>query len=699
MKPLRFFGLLTALFALTALLFMSACHRKDRSSSDAAPPFSATLVKSVDAIDLEKRIKAELTRRYERQYAGCLYTGPGIYIMPPGPGPVVAQQDSTTSGSGSADVTHSETNVQEKGVDEGDLVKTDGLFIYLARGSHFFILKANPAADMAIVSQIDLKEPISELHSSGTGSLVSVITISYGSPFMTTASTMPVLTRTSPVTRLYTYDVTNAAAPVRTASVDFPGHLRGSRRINNTIYLVTDHTIDIPSPVYPWNYLQQGTYDQTAFNTACAQARDENIRNVAALTLDQLLPAYTTTLYAGGVAGAPSTLPAVGYTDVFIPEFGNGMDLSLVFSIDVSSQTPAIASAGLLSSWGGIYMSQESLYLTSDNYWRWIEPMAGADMPPANPEPRTAVHKFSIAGTDGKPLYRGSGVVDGWLNNRFSMSEYQGHLRIGTTRGGWWGERVSNQLAILAENDGQLAETGKLTGIAPDERIYSMRFDRDRGYMVTFRRVDPLFTLDLSDTANPRLAGEIKVSGFATYIHLLGADRLLTVGQSADSFGRTTGNKLQLFNVSDLTAPTLLAEHELGPGWSSALYDPHAFLYYEPFGVLTIPYYSYATLASGYTYTSGLMVFTVEASSISPRAGGIITSPTITTNYGYSYNDTVDRSVIIGNTIYALAHRSVTAADATQLDFITTVALPESYNYYPYGPVSVGIGGGTTISQ
>jgi uncharacterized secreted protein with C-terminal beta-propeller domain len=681
-------------FALSVLFAVTACNSRD-NGGDSPPPFSATLVKSVDAIDLEKRIKAELTRRYERQYAGCLYTGSGIYIMPPGPGPVVAQQDSTTSGSGSADVTHSETNVQEKGVDEGDLVKTDGAFIYLARGSHFFILKANPAAETTLVSDMDLKEPISELHLSTN--LVSVITTSYGNPFMTTAATMPVLMRTRPITRLYTYDVANAAVPVLTASVDFPGILRGSRRINNTIYLVTDHTIDIPSPVYPWNYLQLGRLDQTTFNTACAQAREENLKNVEALTLDQLLPAYTATLFTGGVAGTPSAVPAVEYTDVFIPEFGNGMDLSLVFSIDFSSQAPAIASSALLSSWGGIYMTTESLYLTSDNHWRWIEPMAGVDMPPANPEPRTAVHKFAIAGTDGKPLYRGSGVVDGWLNNRFSMSEYLGNLRIGTTRGGWWGEGISNQLAILAEKNGQLAETGKLTGIAPGERIYSMRFDRDRGYMVTFRRIDPLFTLDLSDPANPRLAGEIAVNGFATYIHLLGTDRLLTVGQSADSFGRATGNKLQLFSVSDLAAPTLLSDYELGPGWSSALYDPHAFLYYEPLGILTVPYYSDrfdANLASGYTYTSGLRVFTVGPSSISPRGSGIITSPTVTS--GYFYHDTVDRSVIIGNTIYALAHRSVTAADADQLNFIKTVALPESYNY---GPVGVGVGGGVAIAQ
>ena len=133
-------------------------------------------------------------------------------------------------------------------------------------------------------------------------------------------------------------------------------------------------------------------------------------------------------------------------------------------------------------------MNTESLYLASDNNWWWIEPLSDAAAPQQNPEPRTAVHKFSVNTTDGKPIYRGSGMVDGWVNDRFSMSDYLGYLRIGTTRGGWWGEGRSNQLAVLSENDGKLVENGKITGLAPTERIYSMRYDRERGYMVTFRK-------------------------------------------------------------------------------------------------------------------------------------------------------------------------------------------------------------------
>jgi len=305
--------------------------------------------------------------------------------------------------------------------------------------------------------------------------------------------------------------------------------------------------------------------------------------------------------------------------------------------------------------------------------------------PAVNPEPWTALHKFALANGIGAPLYKGSGMVTGWLNDQFSMGEYNGYLRIGTTRGGWWGEGTSNRLAILAEESGALVEKGRIEGLAQGEKIYSMRFDRDRGYMVTFRQTDPLFTFDLSDPLNPRKAGEIKVEGFATYIHLVGQDnnRLLTVGRSADSTGRVNGNKLQLFDVTNLAAPALLGDFELGEGWSAALYDYHAFLYYEPLEILAIPYYSYGS--SPGLYSSGLRVFNVNESGISQR--GVIPAQPISSGYG-AYDDTVDRSVIIGTDIYAIAHRTVTVAGTDQLDIKKVVSLPEGYgNYALFGPV------------
>ena len=642
------------------LLLLSAC-----SDDGGQPPLiSPQLLKAASSTELETRLKAELGKSYQRQETRYLYAGMGGGpVAGGGPGGALAPQDSVNTS-----LPHSETNVQETGVDEGDLVKTDGSFIFLARGSRFLVLQARPPEGTVIVSDIDLQEPISELHL--VASRLTVIT----SPFTVTGP---------PVTRLSFYDVAAPVTPVLTARFDFPGTIQGSRRINDTIYVVTNHRIDLSTPVSPWDYLPAGTYDQKAFIAASAKATAENLRQIDALTLGNLLPTYSRTIYSGGVGGTPNVSPAVGVGDLYLPETGNGTDLSLVFAIDTTPAEPVVTSSGVLSAWCRLYMSPENLYLASGNDWNWIEPIAGSSRPADNPEPWTTLHKFTVANGVGQPLYRGSGVVNGWLNDQFSMGEYNGNLRIGTTRGGWWGEGISNQLAILAEQEGKLIETGKIEGLAPGERIYAMRFDRERGYMVTFRQTDPLFTFDLSDPAHPRTVGELKVDGFATYMQLIGENnnRLLTIGRSAAATGRVIGNKLQLFDVTSLAAPLLLGSFELGEGWSAALYDHHAFLFYEPLGLLTIPYHSYDFTPAG--YNAGLRVFNVGAGTIALH--GTIPVLAVSTGYG-PYADTVDRAVIIGTDIYSLAHRSVTVAGA---DLVTkkVVGLPEGYGYYNFtGP-------------
>ena len=160
----------------------------------------------------------------------------------------------------------------------------------------------------------------------------------------------------------------------------------------------------------------------------------------------------------------------------------------------------------------------------------------------------------------GIPVYKGA---DRWMDGSMTGSAWEtheGYLRVGTTRGGWWGEAISNQLAVLHRRSDRAPGRARrwparLPSLAPGERIYSMRFDRDRGYMVTFKQTDPLFTLDLQDPEGPqgrrRAEGE-RFCNLHSPARQRGADiRLLTIGRSADSGGRVTGNKLQLFDVSD----------------------------------------------------------------------------------------------------------------------------------------------------
>jgi len=681
------FSTLCVLFALSAL---SACSSNHDNPPVNQPALSAKLVKPADNGALERWLKAELVKSYQKRDLRYHYAtmGSNGITTPQAHGSTAAES-------------YSSTNVQEKGVDEGDLVKNDGSYIYLARGSRFLILKGQPAEQAAVVSDIDLKETISELHL--TGSRVTIITtprtagivgpatspatgasgVTGATPAAGKTTALAVLMPMAATIKVYNYDISNPAAPLLSSRFDFPGYLQGSRRINNTIYLITNHHIDLPSSVSAWDYMTPGDYSTESYNQASAKASAENLRRIDALTLAEMIPSYSRIVYTGGVAGATSSSPVVASSDIYIPESGNGTDLSLVIALDSAAAEPVVTSSGVISSWCQIYMSREGLYLASSNNWSWIEPVQGVSQPVSNPEPWTALHKFALANGVGAPLYKGSGIVTGWVNNQFSMGEYNGNLRIGTTRGGWWGEAISNRLAILAEQDGALVEKGRIEGLAPGEKIYSMRFDRNRGYMVTFRQTDPLFTFDLSDPLNPKKVGEIHVNGFATYIHLVGQDntRLLTVGRSADATGRVTGNKLQLFDVTNLAAPVLLGESDLGAGWSEALYDHHAFLYYESLGILAIPYYSYNYGIAAGLYSSGLRVFNVSESGISLR--GTVQAPAVSSGYG-TYADTVDRSVIIGTDIYSIAHRTVTVAGTAQLNIKNVVTLPEGYGNYGY---------------
>ncbi|MCM2263642.1 MAG: beta-propeller domain-containing protein [Desulfuromonadales bacterium] len=626
-----------------------------------------------DTSILEQRIKDELTKRYERQKFSYYYRDANLSL------PQMAAADSKGSSSQTLSA-YSTTNLQEYGVDEGDLVKTDGTYLYLARGSHFIVLQAQPAAGSAVISDIELKAWITELYL-GNGKVYIVTASNLSTKVLSSASDLaPPSTLSFPATRLYVYDVANPARPELTVRYDLPGALQGGRRINNTLYLVTNHRIDIPFPAYPWDFARYGTFEQKTYEQAIALARKENLRKIASLTLADMIPSYSHTSFSGATAGITQTTTAVDYGDIYCPTPGNGTDLAIIYSIDTLQESDAVSSSAIFTAWGTLYMSAESLYLASSNNWAWITPIADSGQELANPEPSTALHKFTISGPEQKPVYRGSGKVPGWLNNQFSLGEYNGYLRVGTTRGGWWGEQISNRLTIFAEQDRQLDEIGKIDNIAPGERIYSIRFDGDRAYMVTFRQTDPLFTLDLSNPAEPKIAGEIHVNGFSTYIHLIGENNnfLLTIGRSADSLGRVTGNKLQLFDVTNFAAPALVDDFELGAGWSSALYDHHAFLYYQPLSLLAIPTSEYS--GTDFSYRSGLRLFSIDPVNGFGDRGSIRTS-TIATPYG-SYSDNVDRAVIINNNIYAIATESVTVAELDPLQVLKTVELPRIYRDY-----------------
>jgi hypothetical protein len=177
---------------------------------------------------------------------------------------------------------------------------------------------------------------------------------------------------------------------------------------------------------------------------------------------------------------------------------------------------------------------------------------------------RTQIHRYDARGTSAT-TYRATGDVPGFVLNQYSMSEHQDRLRVATTREPLWfpdgsATESESRVTVLAEAAGRLTTVGGVGGLGKGERIYAVRFLGDRGYVVTFRQTDPLYTLDLSDPTAPRVRGELKILGYSAYLHPVGEDRLLGVGQDATERGQTTGAQLSLFDVSDAARPRRIAQ-------------------------------------------------------------------------------------------------------------------------------------------
>jgi uncharacterized secreted protein with C-terminal beta-propeller domain len=200
----------------------------------------------------------------------------------------------------------------------------------------------------------------------------------------------------------------------------------------------------------------------------------------------------------------------------------------------------------------------------------------------------TSIHRFDIVGRR-RTDYRASGEVPGELLNQFSLSEHAGVLRAATTSS--FGRDSESHVTVLATRSGRLQKVGQVSGLGRGERIYAVRFIEDRGYVVTFRQTDPLFTLDLADPAHPRVRGELKILGYSAYLHPIGEHELLGIGQDATPEGLRQGTQLSRFDVSDPAAPRLLRRVSLGEFSSSeAEYDHHAFLWWAPKRLAVVPF-------------------------------------------------------------------------------------------------------------
>ncbi len=435
---------------------------------------------------------------------------------------------------------HSKTNVQVDGIDEGDLIKTDGKYIYFVDGSSVSIYEA-AGENSSRAGSVELGEDIYAYSMYVEDGVLALITGSGG--------VWDSFDR--PCTTVYYYDVSDPASARLIASAGQDGWLTTSRLCDGRLYLVTSYYVE-----------------------------DEAVRTRP--------ETYVPQLYLNGKASL-----ADGSCISIMPEPGSSC-YTVAAAYDVKSGALA-AHRAVLGADGTVYMNKTSLYLSASRLEQetlktYKESVY--DVSECADRQYTDIVKLNVSDLS----EAASGTVSGYLDSQFSMDEYNGALRVVTTATpNYWRiykdaalelesckydtERsvTSNNLYIL---DGGLNILSSVEGLAENERVYSVRFDEDFVYFCTFRQVDPLFAADVSDPESPKILSELKISGFSEYLHKWSDDRLFGLGNEADEDnGMTTGLKLVMFDTSDKAAVTVkntlnLAENS----YSSALYDHTALL-------------------------------------------------------------------------------------------------------------------------
>ena len=532
---------------------------------------------------------------------------------------------------------YSTTNNHEAGADEPDLVKTDGRRIVTVTGC---VLRVVDPTSRRITGKIELAgdnevQGWVEHRLLLLGDRALVLGEDLPDPAVSWARTM----RPAGAARLVLVDL--AGPPRVLGTYRIQGSTLDARLTGNTARVVVRSMAHLEFP------LEKNGSDR---------ARIE--RNRAAIDqadVEAWLPEYEWT------AGPERHTGRVGCDRLSRPARMTGASTLTVLSFDLTADRLGDGDpVGVAADASTVYGTATSLYLAGQrpgsavarNRWR-----------PAPLEQVTEIFQFDI-GAQGRPRYLAAGLVPGWLINQYALSEWAGHLRVATTTGDVWGEGRTSEssVRVLRREGGSLVPTGVIGGLGRGERIYSVRYLGPIAYVVTFRQTDPLYSLDLSDPAAPRVTGELKITGYSGYLHPVPDGRLLGVGQEADRQGRVEGLQVSLFDVRDPARPARLDQWHLPGAWSNAEYDPHAFLYRPDSGLVALP------------VEVGIRLLRVNGDTISEI--GEVTHPMEHGNGRRMWQSSwpVLRSLVVGDVLWTVSEAGLMATDPATARRISWIA-------------------------
>ena len=508
---------------------------------------------------------------------------------------------------------HSTTNIQVAGVDEADIVKTDGEYLYVVSSNNVYILKAHPPRQAKVLSKITLNETYN-VNIYVNGSKLAVL----GNHF-------------APIGTYYTYtgeasikiyDISDKTSPDLTRNLSLNGTLSGSRMIGNYIYATANQLA------------VQSNNNKTDFVILPKISLGDTVKEVQATEIRYI------------------NVPDVSYYFTTV----------IAVNIINDAQEPTHETF-LTGSTACMYVSQSNMYLAVPNTSIWL---LSAEI--SGTQDKTFIYRVRL--DEEKIVCEAEGSVSGYVLNQFSMDEYNGFFRIATTK--WTNTGSQNNLFVLNMS---LNIVGELPNLAPSERIYSARFMSDRCYLVTFKQVDPFFVIDLSNPTEPKVLGYLKIPGFSGYLHPYDENHIIGIGKQDNNVKLSLFNVTNVtaptetakFIVSgDWSDSTVLTDHK------AFLFDESKQLLVLPVSIdfIKVKDNEYYTT----NYWQGAYVFNITLSDGFALRGNVAHQENGVGGWESSYQ--VKRALYIENVLYTMSDKKIKINSLEDLALLKEIELP-----------------------
>ena len=485
-------------------------------------------------------------------------------------------EDSTTNAERDSETKNSKTNTQVNNVDEADIVKVDGNYIYYVSNKKLVIIDAHTPEASEKISEINYKDTnFNPREVYVKGQKIIVIGNEYDNSCKTevistedvTATDIERVQESKPKSGMRIYDISNIKEPKETRRVMIEGNYISSRMIEDNIYYVANKYI------------------------ATSNIQKNKMED---LDEDKYKPVYQDTAVS-------QEEKCINYDLIYyFPETQDSSYLMLA-GLNINNNEEAEIRT-FLGAGQYIYSSEKNMYIATNKttYGKGYEVLGGT------------THLLKIELNNGKFNFKAECNIDGQVNNQFSMDENKDTFRIATTTGNIWvDETTANNLYIL--ND-KLEEIGRVENFGKEEKIYSVRYVENKAYVVTFKQTDPLFVIDLSKSTKPQILGELKIPGYSTYLHPYDDTHLIGFGYDTKENGTrviTNGLKMSMFDISDFNNPQELFKISIGDSkytYSELLYNHKALLFSKEKDIIAFPLYS----SSGRKTNSRAAIYNID---------------------------------------------------------------------------------------